>query len=148
MVQLIDFDKLDVIKLAEDEVKIVDITIEREGLLDLSPTKLYDELFAVVHEKIAAAAILPTQNIYFNVNIKDSTADDIDSLGLLCANIIAANLLVGKNREREMRLKVPPILNTNGLFGFVWLRNMVNGAMLCDRIGGVVRINDDEMRLV
>ena len=148
MVQLIDFDKLNVIKLKEDELKIVNINIEQEGLLDLPTTQLYTILTAAVHEKIAAAAILPTDNLYIEVNIKDSTVGDDDGLYYLCADIIAANLLVGKSREREPRLKVPPRINTEGLFGLIWLKKMVNEALICDTVGGIVRINDYEVNIV
>lgn len=148
MVQLIDFDKLDVIKLKEDELKIVNINIEQEGLLDLPTAQLYAILTAAVHEKIAAAAILPVDNLWIDINIKDSTIGDDDGLYYLCADIIAANLLVGKNREREPRLKVPPRINTEGLFGLIWLKKMVNEQLVCDRVGGIVRINDYEVRIV
>jgi hypothetical protein len=148
MVQLIDFDRIDIIKVKEDELKLINITIEQEGLLDLPASQLYDTLSTAVREKMAAAAILPVDNIWFEINIKDNTIDDDDSLYYLCANIIAANMLVGKDREREPRLKVPPIINTNGLFGFIWLKKMVNEQLVCDRVGGVVKINDCEVDIV
>ena len=148
MVQLIDFDKLNVIKLKEDELKIVNINIEQEGLLDLPTTQLYTILTAAVREKIAAAAILPADNLWIDVNIKDSTVGDDDSLYYLCANIVAANLLVGKMREREPRLKVPASIQTDGLFGLIWLKRMTNEVTACDSIGGTVRINDREKRLI
>ena len=148
MVQLIDFDKLNIIKLREDEFKVININIEQEGLLDLSASQLYDTLSTAVREKMAAAAILPVDNIWIDINIKDSTVGDDDSLYYLCADIVAANLLVGKNREREPRLKVPPRINTEGLFGLVWLRRMVNTELVCDRVGGIIRINDYEVKIV
>lgn len=148
MVQLIDFDKLDIVKVEKDELKVVNINIEQEGLLDLPTAQLYDKLSTDVRGKMAAAAILPVDNLWINVNIKDSTVGDDDGLYYFCADIIAANLLVGKNREREPRLKVPPRINTEGLFGLVWLRKMVNGVLVCDKVGGIVRINDYEVMIV
>lgn len=148
MVQLIDFDKLNVIKLKEDELKVVNINIEQEGLLDLPTAQLYATLTAAVREKIAAAAILPVDNLWIDINIKDSTISDDDGLYYLCADIIAANLLIGKMRDRESRLKVPPIINTNGLFGLIWLKKMVNEMLICDKVGGIVKINDNEVRIV
>ena len=148
MVQLIDFNKLDIVKVGEDELKVVNINIEQEGLLDLPTAQLYDKLSADVRGKMAAAAILPVDNLWINVNIKDSTIGDDDGLYYLCADIIAANLLVGKNRERESRLKVPSRINTDGLFGLIWLKKMVNEVLVCDRIGGIVRINDYEVNIV
>ena len=148
MVQLIDFDKIDIIKVKEDELKLINITIEQEGLLDLFTSQLYDTLSTAVREKMAAAAILPVDNIWFEINIKDSTIDDDDSLYYLCANIIAANMLVGKNREREPRLKVPPIIKTDGLFSLVWLKKMVNEQLICNRVGGIIKINNYEVKIV
>ena len=146
MVQLIDFNKIDIIKLHETEVKTITITINKQGLLDLPTSQMYNELSTAVQEKIAAAAILPKDNLWFDVNIQDPTIEetDEDCLFLLCANIIAANLIIDKNREREreMRLKGPASINTNGLFGILWLRNMINKQMLCDRVGGIIQIND------
>lgn len=147
MVQLIDFDKIDVIKVKEDELKTVRIDFVEDGLLDLPAKQLYDKLSAGVHNAIAAAAIFPIDNLYIEVNIKDNMADD-DSLYCLCANIIAANLFVGKNRDREPRLKVPPIIDTDGLFGLIWLKRMVNEVLICDRIGGIIKINNKKMRLI
>lgn len=148
MVSLIDFNRIDVIKVREDELKIVAIDIVQDGLLDLPTNQLYDTLSTAVRGKMAAAAILPVDNLWFEINIKDDMIDDSDTLYRLCANIIAANLLVGKNREREPRLKVPPIINTDGLFGFIWLKKMVNEQLVCDRVGGIVRINDYEVSIV
>ena len=148
MVSLIDFNRIDVIKVKEDELKIVVIDIVQDGLLDLPTNRLYDTLSAAVRGKMAAAAILPVDNLWFEINIKDDTVGDDDGLYYLCADIIAANLLVGKNREREPRLKVPPRINTEGLFGLVWLKKMVNEQLVCDKVGGIIRINDYEVRIV
>ena len=148
MVQLIDFNRIDIIKLNENEVKIVDITIEKEGLLDLTTEQLYNEINTIVREKIAAAAVCVNDSLWIEINIKDNTIDEDDSLYFLCANIIAANMIAGKMREREPRLKVPPIIQTNGLFGYVWLKRMVNEQLWCDKIGGIVNINGDEVMIV
>lgn len=139
---------MNVIQLEPNEVKVIDVTIEKQGLLDLNSQALYNELFTAVQEKVAAAAILPSDNLFFDIYIKDDTIDDDDSLYLLCANIIAANLLVGVNRDREMRLRVPPQLRTGTLFGNICLRDMVNKTMICDRVGGMVRINEDEVFII
>lgn len=147
MVQLIDFGKLDVIKVKKEELQTVRIDFVEEGLLDLPTKQLYDKLSAGVHSAIAAATIFPIDNLYIEVNIKDSMADD-DNLYYLCADIIAANLLVGKNREREPRLKVPPRIDTEGLFGLIWLKKMVNEVLICDKIGGVIKINKNEVNIV
>ena len=116
--------------------------------LDLSTKQLYDKLSAGVHSAMAAAAIFPIDNLYIEVNIKDSTIGDDDGLYYFCADIIAANLLVGKDREREPRLKVPPRIDTEGLFGLIWLKKMVNEVLVCDKIGGKIRINDIEVSIV
>lgn len=148
MVSLIDFNRIDVIKVKEDELKVVAVDIVQDGLLDLPTSQLYDTLSTAVRGKMAAAAILPVDNLWFEINIKDDMVDDSDTLYRLCANIIAANLLVGKMRDREPRLKVPPIINTDGLFGFIWLKKMVNEQLVCDKVGGIIRINDYEVRIV
>lgn len=149
MVQLIDFARLDVVKYKREEVKIIDIIIEEEGLLNYSSKELYDKIFAAVQEKMAAQITL-NDKIYFKLTITDSTITDAEYsiMYFICANIIAANLLVGKMREREPRLKIPTTIATNGLFGLVWLRKMVNEQMVCDTVGGVVKINDRERGIV
>ena len=148
MVQLIDFGKLDVIKVKEEELQTVRIDFVEEGLLDLPTKQLYDKLSTGVHSAIAAAAIFPIDNLYIEVNIKDNTIGDDDGLYYLCADIIAANLLVGKMREREPRLKVPPRIDTEGLFGLVWLKKMVNEVLICDKVGGIITINKQGVNIV
>jgi hypothetical protein len=149
MVQLIDFEQLNVVKYKEEEVKIIDIAIEEEGLLNYSSKELYDKIFAVVQEKMAAQITL-NDKLYFKLTITDSTITDVEYsiMYFICANIIAANLLVGKMREREPRLKIPTTISTNGLFSLVWLRRMVNEQMVCNIVGGVVKINDKERGIV
>lgn len=150
MVQLIDFDSLDIIKVNENEVKTIRIDIVEDGLLDLPTTQLYNKLSTAVCSAMSTATKFPIDNLWIEINIKDNTIDDDDddSLYNLCGNIIAANLLVGKNREREQRLKVPALLCINGLFGLVWLKRMINEHTLCDKIGGVVKINKHERKIV
>lgn len=148
MVQLIDFDRLDIIKLKENEVKTIRVDIVEDGLLDLPTSQLYDKLSTAVCSAMSTAAKFPIDNLWIEINIKDSTIDDDDSIYYLCANIIAANLLVGKMRDREPRLKIPSMLSSNGLFGLVWLKRMINEQLLCDRIGGVIKVNNDEVNII
>jgi hypothetical protein len=149
MVKLIDFNKIDIIKLHEKKLKVINIAIEKNGLLDLNAQQLYDIIFAAINDKVVNAEISLIDNLWFEIDIKDNTIDDNDnSLYFLCANIIAANLIAGKDRSREKRLKVPSILNTKCLFGYIWLRDMVNKEMICNRVGGVVRINGNEVKII
>lgn len=149
MVQLIDFNRIDVIKVDESELTTILVEIDKDGLLDYSSADLYALINDGIRSSIARGAFSLNDNLWFKIIIKDNTIDKDDlSLYFLCANIIAANLLVGEIRDREPRLKVPAIIDTEGLWGLFWLRRMVNEKMICDKIGGVIEINDKEVKIV
>jgi hypothetical protein len=149
MVQLIDFNRIDVIKVDENELTTIMVEIDKDGLLDYSSADLYALINDGIRSSIARGAFSLNDNLWFKIIIKDNTIDNDDlSLYFLCANIIAANLLVGEMRDREPRLKVPTIIDTEGLFGLFWLRRMVNEKITCDKIGGVIKVNDKEVKIV
>ena len=103
MVQLIDFDRLDIIKVNESELLNIKIDIVEEDLLNRPSKELYGLINEYVRNAIAYAAIPLNSNLWVEITVKDSTIKTNEkSLYLLCANIIAANLLVGKMREREI----------------------------------------------
>ena len=150
MVQLIDLMRIDAVKLKENEVKVVNIVIEEQELAELNNNELYDKINVEIRDTVARAALAKDDKVYFQVYVIDTTANDeeLNFLYSLVGDIIAANLLTVKSRDREPRLTVPVNVRTNGLIGLIWLRKLVNMETICNVFGGMVNINGREKRLV
>lgn len=150
MVRLIDFDKLDVIKIQENELKIINITIQQENITYQSIEKMYDLFSKNITEAINSTTIDLNDNLYFKINITDSTLnkDGCNLLYQLCSNIIGANIVTNDMRNREPRLRIPPILNTKGFLGLLWIKRMVNYKTISNKIGGSIIINNLEGKII